>query len=206
MTFAVGEPDIRYPARLIEERKLGCVGGTRPRTFGRRSGNSRLLVRPADSKIGAVTIEAECGDKRGNQNRSYADDPSRPATIGVSHHWFAHGLRRISDRNRLLTAQARDQWQDRPLKNFRRERADLLEGDATLAIDDVRLGNAVDAPIDRHASVTIGAGARVGIAHRVEPARGVVGLVLVVEPVDWNDPLRSQTHEQRMLFTAGDAP
>jgi hypothetical protein len=75
-----------------------------------------------------------------------------------------------------------------------------------MRIDDKGLGNAVNAPVDPHPPVDIRAGPGVRVAHLIEPVRRIVRLVLVIEPVDRNRPLRFQSHQQWMLFPARHAP
>ena len=82
----------------------------------------------------------------------------------------------------------------------------MLEGDATVRADHEGFGHAVDAPIDRDAAIEVGAGARVGVAKCVEPTRGVLRMVLVIEAIDGRDGSRLHLHDQRMLNPTFDAP
>ena len=66
----------------------------------------------------------------------------------------------------------------------RRDRADVLVGDAALAVDDERLGHAVDAPLDGRAAVAIDADRGEGIAVAAEEAARGRRLVLVVDAVE----------------------
>src|SRR3546814_1920693 len=68
------------------------------------------------------------------------------------------------------------------------------------------LRHGVDAPIDGGAPFAVGTGSRIWIAQRVEPARGILGPVLVVEAVDRDDALGLQPHEQRVLLATRHAP
>src|SRR5713101_2512669 len=74
-----------------------------------------------------------------------------------------------------------DQRDDLLFKDLRRHRTNVLLGDTAVLRDHKRLWYAVDTPINRHTAIDIGARARVGVAHCIEPSCSVVGLVLVVE-------------------------
>src|SRR6266511_5479415 len=99
-----------------------------------------------------------------------------------------------------------DQRKDRIFEGLRRERANVLVSDAAVLADNEGLRNAVDSPINADSAVAIGAGARVRVAQCVEPPRGVVGVVLVVETVNRNDTFGLKLHEHGMLLPARDAP
>ena len=62
-----------------------------------------------------------------------------------------------------------------------RDRADVLVDDLTPAVDDKRLGHAVDAPFDGGAAVGIDADRGERIAVAAEEAARVGGLILVVD-------------------------
>ena len=61
---------------------------------------------------------------------------------------------------------------------LRRDRADVLVDDLALAVDDERLGHAVDAPLDGAAAVRVGADGRERIAVAAEEAARRAGLSL----------------------------
>src|SRR3546814_18281416 len=68
------------------------------------------------------------------------------------------------------------------------------------------LFRSVDAPVDGNAAIPVGTGPGVGIAQGIEPARGILGPVPVVEAMDRHDALGAEPHEERMLVAAGSAP
>src|SRR5258708_38887356 len=106
----------------------------------------------------------------------------------------------------LLLSYIPDKWHDGVSENLRRHRADVLVGNMAILRDDEGFRHAVNAPIDGRAPVDIGPRSRVWIAHGIEPSRGIVGLILVVETMNGNDARRLQLHEHRMLFPACGAP
>src|SRR5260221_13533636 len=107
-------------------------------------------------------------------------------------------------RRRSAIPQLCDQRQNRALEDQRRHRTDLLENDASLTVDDEGFRDPVDAPVDRHPAIEIGSGTGVRVAHRIEPERRVVRLVLVIETVYRNEPLLLHPHQQRVLFATAD--
>src|SRR5665213_1138333 len=101
---------------------------------------------------------------------------------------------------RFPSPQRTNQRQKRARPHRRRDRTGVLVRDPALGIDDKRLRDAIDTPLDRHSAIQIGACSRVRVAHLVEPARGVCRWVLVVEAVDGNNAIVLDLHQQRMLF------
>ena len=58
----------------------------------------------------------------------------------------------------ILLTNSGDKGQDYRIEDLRRDRADLLEGDAPLGIDYEGFRNPVDSPVDRHPAIDVGAG------------------------------------------------
>src|SRR6516225_9538563 len=102
--------------------------------------------------------------------------------------------------------QPRDQRQDCPVKGLRCYRTNLLEGDPASCIDDKGLRHAVNPPVDRDPPADVGPSAGIRITHPIEPAGRIIGLVLVIEAMDWDRVLRFQPHQHGMLLAARDAP
>src|SRR5918992_2179751 len=90
------------------------------------------------------------------------------------------------------------------LGDFRRERSDVLVADDALAIDDVGLGHAVDAVVDRDLARGVVHRELVGIAVAREPRQRILARVLVIEP-DHRDGL-GQLGDHGMLDQAWRAP
>src|SRR3546814_8946729 len=74
------------------------------------------------------------------------------------------------------------------------------------AVDDERLGHAVDPPFDADAAVAVGADGGEGIAQLAEPFRRVGRLVLVVDAVERDAARLRQFGQYGMLDPAGQAP
>ena len=82
------------------------------------------------------------------------------------------------------------------------DRPDVLVDDLALAIDDERLGHAVDAPLDRRAAGAVGADGRERIAVAAEEAARRRRMVLVVDAVEGNAGALLQFDQQRVLLDA----
>src|SRR5258705_13344450 len=100
----------------------------------------------------------------------------------------------------------RDRRKDHALERSLRDRADVLVGDAALAIDDEGLRHAVDAPFDRGASVAVDADGGEGIAVKAKEAPRRSRLVLVIDPKELDARPLFERHEKRALLRARDAP
>ena len=87
-----------------------------------------------------------------------------------------------------------------------RDRADVLVDDLALAVDDERLGHAVDAPFDGRAAVAIDADRGEGIAVAAEEAARGRRLVLVVDAVELHAGPLLEGDQQRVLLHARHAP
>jgi hypothetical protein len=95
---------------------------------------------------------------------------------------------------------------DRFVQRLFCKRADLLERDAPVGTDDEGLRYPVHAPVDGDAAIAIGAGPRVRIAEGIEPAGGILGLVLIVDAVYRHLLVPSELQQEWVLLPAGDAP
>src|SRR6188508_2150733 len=87
-----------------------------------------------------------------------------------------------------------------------RQRADVLQADDAVLVDDEGLGHAVDAEVDADPALDVVERGVVRIAEAGQPAGGVLALVLVVEAVERHHLLLRELDQQRMLLAAGDAP
>ncbi len=77
---------------------------------------------------------------------------------------------------------------------------------AALPVHQVGLRRAVDAPIDRRASIAVECHGLIGIAELLKPLLGLVALVLPVEPDDRHDVLLRDLEQRLVFFAAGNAP
>ena len=98
------------------------------------------------------------------------------------------------------------EWNDRLLQHLGCHRSDLLVADGSLLVDHVGFRHAVDTVVDTDLAIRVHHRHGVRIAELVEPAQGVVTLVLVVEPVDRHHAGLRQLDHQRMLLPARHAP
>src|SRR5688572_22075011 len=90
------------------------------------------------------------------------------------------------------------------LRDLRRERPDVLVADDALAIDDVGLGHAVDAVVDRDLARGVVNRELVGIAVASKPGQRILAGILVVK-ADYGDSF-GQLGDHRMLDQARRAP
>src|SRR2546426_9435378 len=86
------------------------------------------------------------------------------------------------------------------------DRADALVADHAALVDDVGLRHAVHAVVDADPAVEIEGRQPVRIAEALQPAERIVGLVLVIEPVQRRRGALRELDQHRMLVAAGDAP
>src|SRR4051794_9023013 len=84
----------------------------------------------------------------------------------------------------LFTLELPDQRHHALRQHIWRDRADLLEADDALLVDDVGLGHSVNAVVDADFAVRIVERRAVRIAVAREPAQAVLALVLVVQAVE----------------------
>src|SRR5438445_5944716 len=89
---------------------------------------------------------------------------------------------------------------------FAGDRADALVTDHAALVDDVGLRHAVYAVVDADPAVEIEGRQPVRIAEALQPAERIVGLVLVIEPVQRCRAALRERDEYRMLVAAGNAP
>ena len=82
----------------------------------------------------------------------------------------------------------------------------MLEGDNPLAIDHEGLRHAIDAPLDAHAPVAVGAHAGIGIAQFGEKGAGIGCRIVIIDAEDFNLAALGQVHQERMFDPAGHAP
>src|SRR5262245_34912265 len=97
----------------------------------------------------------------------------------------ARGAGTFAHTSRLL--QLPYERQDLLFQRFGGDRTDLLVAHRSLLVDDERLRNAIDAPVDADASVAVDNRRGVRIAEARKPAEARLRLVLVVEADDGND-------------------
>src|SRR5918996_2930348 len=88
-----------------------------------------------------------------------------------------------------------DEWEDCLFEILLAHRPDVLVHDHAILADHEGLGDTIDAPLDTDSPVEVGAGPGIGIAEVIEPFRGVLGPVLVVEAVDRDDAVLLELHE-----------
>src|SRR4051812_12591887 len=106
----------------------------------------------------------------------------------------------------LATLQLLDERQQRLLDDLRRERADALVADHSALVDQVGLGNAVDAVVDPDPALEVVGGRLVRVAHALQPGEAVLALVLVVHPDQRHGAVLRQLEQHGMLLAAGHAP
>src|SRR3972149_11219323 len=82
----------------------------------------------------------------------------------------------------------------------------MLIGDAAVTVDHEGFGPTVDAPVNTDAAIDVRARSRIRIAQFVQPFLGILRLILVIDPMDRDDAVFLEFHEQRMLLAAGGAP
>src|ERR1700730_8527917 len=75
-------------------------------------------------------------------------------------------------------------WLDLALKRRRGDRPDELEDQLAVALDDERLGHAIDAPVDAGAVILVETHPGVRVAFDAEEAANVLGRVLLRDAID----------------------
>src|SRR3954471_18762372 len=119
----------------------------------------------------------------------------------------AAAQRRASATPRLLrTAQLPDERLELLLHHVGGERPDLLVADHALAVDEIGLGDAVDAVVDADAPVRIEDDELVRVAVSLQPRQRVVALVLVVEADHRHETGARDARDHRVLDEARRAP
>src|SRR6267142_3864390 len=106
----------------------------------------------------------------------------------------------------LGTVELFHQRQQRVFDDLRRERPDALVANDPGLVDQVGLGDAVDAVVDPDPAVEVEDRDLVGIAHAFQPGEAVLALVLVVEPVDRHRAARGEIEQHWVLLAAAHAP
>src|SRR6266480_1381922 len=86
------------------------------------------------------------------------------------------------------------------------DRADALVADHAALVDDVGLRHAVHTVVDADPAVEIEGREPVRVAKALQPAKRIVALVLVIEPVQRCRGALRELDQHRMLVAAGDAP
>src|SRR6185295_6761313 len=102
--------------------------------------------------------------------------------------------------------QCRRQRQDLLLEYRRGDRPDLFVADYAFCVDEVGLGNAVDAIVDADAPVGVDHREFIRVAELLQPRRGLVALVLVVQTEYRHHTAFGECQQHGMLFAAGHAP
>src|SRR5437868_5398804 len=91
---------------------------------------------------------------------------------------------------------------EHPIDIFRRDRADQLVDDRSLAPNDKRLGHAIDAPFDRGTAVAVDTDNAEWVAVTSEEASRIVGRVLVVDADQLQAFVLGQFSQQRRFVMA----
>src|SRR5262249_33747 len=106
----------------------------------------------------------------------------------------------------LGTIELFDERQQGVLHDLRGEGADALVADHALLVDQVGLGNAVDAVVDADQAVEVEDRDFVRVAPALQAREAVLALVRVIEPVYRHVAAFREVEQHRVLLAATDAP
>src|SRR3954471_12444447 len=122
------------------------------------------------------------------------------APAGASHASAA------SSTSSLATFELLHERQDLLLQDLARDRSDALVADHAVLVDQVGLGNAVDAVVDADAPLEVVRREPVRVAHVPQPVEPVLALVLVVQAEDGYRAALREVEQHRVLLAAAHAP
>src|SRR4051812_2035798 len=178
------------------------------RSFSRIS-SRRSLARPAlESAIVWFWQTRQRSSAESAMTRASSAGSAAAGAASFAPAWAsqASATRATRATSALATLQLLDERQQRLLDDLRRERADALVADHSALVDQVGLGNAVDAVVDPDPALEVVGGRLVRIAHALQPGEAVLALVLVVHPDQRHGAVLRQLEQHGMLLAAGHAP